>query len=230
MRALHQLPRRWLVGGGAVVVAAMIAGTLAFLNGGHRTTTPVVAPTLAPTGVGTVFTIDPANSNATFTMSEIHFGQPNTVVGKTSQVAGQIRVDTADPAQSQVGTIKVDMSTLATDNGLRNNAIQNFILQTGDSGNQYATFAPTALTGLPATITIGQPVTFTILGNLTIHQVTKPETFAATVTLQSATQLTGTAQTTVKYEDFNLTIPSVPSVTGVSDAVVLAINLTANAG
>ncbi len=42
-----------------------------------------------------------------------------------------------------------------------------------------------------------------------------------------ATQLIGHAQATVRYGDFNLAIPNVPSVTGVSDTTTLALAFTA---
>jgi polyisoprenoid-binding protein YceI len=72
-------------------------------------------------------------------------------------------------------------------------------------------------------------VSFKITGDLTIHQVTKTVTFDAKVTLVSARQLTGQAQMTVKYSDFNIAIPDVPSVTGVGDTVILALTFTASA-
>ncbi|HEY7094519.1 MAG TPA: YceI family protein, partial [Ktedonobacterales bacterium] len=121
---------------GAVVVAliAIFAGVF-YVFGGNGARSPntgaVTAPTLAPTGSGTIFTIDSSNSEASFTIDEVHNGQPTTVVGKTSQVAGQIQVDKSDPSKSQVGQIKVDLTGLKTDDFLRNNAIQGRILETG---------------------------------------------------------------------------------------------------
>ena len=156
-------------------------------------------------------------------------GNPNTVVGKTNQVAGQILVDKSDVSKSQVGVIKVDLSTMQTDNNLRNRTLQGRIFETSDPSNQFATFTPKTLTGLPATVAVGQTVSFTIVGDLALHGVTRTEMFAAQVTAQSATVLTGQAQTTMKYEDFNLAIPDVPSVTGVTDNVTLAITFTARA-
>jgi polyisoprenoid-binding protein YceI len=217
-----------------VVVAAIIA-VFALFDGIGGIGSPkaasgtVTAPTLAPTRNGTVFAIDPSGSQVTFTIHEVLFGQSNTVVGKTSQVAGQILVNRQDPSQSQLGQIKVDLSTLATDNDLRNRTLQNRILETTDPSNQYAIFVATSLKDLPSSITVGQPVSFSIVGNLTIHGITHSVTFAAQVTEQSATKLTGQAQATMRYADFGIAIPDVPSVTGVGDTVVLALTFTANA-
>jgi predicted RNase H-like HicB family nuclease len=50
------------------------------------------------------------------------------------------------------------------------------------------------------------------------------------VTVVSEKQITGTASTSVKYSDFGISIPDVPSVTSVGDTVKLALGFTANAG
>jgi polyisoprenoid-binding protein YceI len=217
--------------GAAVLVVAGIAAALAFVGGSPQKAAsgPVSAPTLVASKDSTLFTIDASGSDATFTLNEVLFGQPNTVVGKTSSVAGQILVNRTNAAQSQVGEIKVDLSTLVTDSDLRNRQIQNHILETSDPSNQYATFVATSLNGLPSGVTVGQPISFRIVGNLTIHGVTRSVTFDARVTEQSATELTGQAQTTIRYADFGISIPQVPTVTGVSDTVVLALTFTAKA-
>ncbi len=231
---IRSLPRAVKISLIAIVVVALLAvvGGLALLRSAGGATTkaskPVVAATVATSSTGKVFTIESSSSQATFTIKEILFGNPNTVVGTTNQVAGQIRVDQQDPALSQVGQIKVDVSTLVTDNNLRNNIIRNQILETNQSANQYATFVPTTLKGLPTTpLAYGQRITFQIVGQLTLHQVTRPATFATQATLVNATTLTGTAQSTIVYGDYNVSIPSVPSVAGVPNTVVLALTFTA---
>lgn len=233
MRQWLQRPAgRIILGIGVGALIAIVGGALYLFGtvGASASNKPVTAPTLVATNGGTIFTIDASSSTASFTIKEILFGSPNTVVGTTHQVAGQIQVNKQTPAKSQVGEIRVDVSTLLTDNDFRNRTLQNRILETGTPANQYATFVPTALTGLPTTaIAVGQTITFTIQGQLTIHQVTRPATFAAQVTLHSAKQLTGQATTTVNYQDYNITIPNVPSVTGVGNTVQLALNFTAAA-
>ncbi len=225
--------RRILLGIAAVVLLAVVVSVgigLHYVFGGKSATPSgtVTAATLVPTKNGTVFTIDQSASKVTFTMHEVLFGNPNTVVGTTNLVAGQIAVDLNNPSQSQVGQIKIDLSGLKTDNDFRNSAIQGQILETGQPGDQFATFDPTAISGLPATITTGQQISFQIMGNLTIHSVQKAETFAVQATLVNGTTLTGIAKTTVKYEDFNITIPPSPSVANVGDTVNLELDFTAH--
>jgi polyisoprenoid-binding protein YceI len=232
MRQLLDRPQG-RIGLGVAIVAliAIVAGAYYIFGGnaGRSSTGAVTAPTLAPTGSGAVFTIASSGSEASFTIDEVLFGQPNTVVGKTSQVAGQIQVDKSDPSKSTVGQIKVDLTGLTTDSNLRNNTIQGRILETGDASNQFATFTPKSLSGLPASVTVGQPFSFKITGDLIIHGVTRSATFDAQVTLESDTKLSGQAQTTVKYNDFGINIPDVPSVSSVSDTVELALTFTAHA-
>jgi polyisoprenoid-binding protein YceI len=220
-----------IVGAAVVALIAIFAGVFYVFGGnGARTTATgsVTAPTLVPTGSGKIFTIDVSGTEASFTIDEILFGQQNTVVGTTSQVAGQIQVDQDDPSKSQVGQIKVDLTGLKTDSNLRNNTIQGRILETGDSSNQFAVFTPKSISGLPSSVTQGQAFSFKITGDLTIHGVTRSATFDTTVTLESNTKLIGQAQTTVKYKDFDINIPDVPSVSSVSDTVKLALNFTAH--
>ena len=231
--------RRTLAIAGAIVAVVVIVGAITasiyiFGAGGSNPskTGNVTAPTptLTASADTTIFTIDSSSSKATFTIDEILFGKPNTVVGETNQIAGQIAINTKDPSQSKIGEIKVDVSTLTTDNPLRNRTLQGRILETDDPSNQYATFVASSISGLPSSIAVGQEVSFKITGALTVHGVTKTETFDATVKVVSEKQITGQAQTTVKYSDFNISVPDVPSVTGLGDTVKLAIDFTATAG
>src|SRR5215813_12325376 len=65
------------------------------------------------------FSIDVSKSKVSFTLTEDLFGKPNTVVGTTNQVAVDILVDADHPANSQIGTIRVNARTLVTDSNMR---------------------------------------------------------------------------------------------------------------
>jgi len=174
-----------------------------------------------------LFQIQPGQSSARFTLTEVLRGEPKTVVGETDQVAGQIAVDPSSPDDAQVGTILINARTLATDDSQRNRMIQNFILSTSDY--EYVSFTPTSLIGLPSTTTIGTPYTFQINGQLSLKGVTRDVTFNATVTPVTDDQLHGTASTTIQRNDWGLTIPDVPFVANVSDQVQLDLNFVATA-
>lgn len=180
-----------------------------------------------PTGGGLViFTISPENSQVRFELNEELRGEPKTVVGTTDQVAGQIAVDRSDLSATQVGTIQVNARTLATDNDFRNRAINNEILNTDE--HEFITFTPTAINGLPDNVDIGGTVNFTIVGDLTIRDITNEATFNVEATLVSDTELTGTASTIVSRTDYDLNIPSVPNVANVEEEVELYIDFMSN--
>jgi len=181
----------------------------------------------APAGTAQVFTIDSTASQVRFQLDEELRGSPTTVIGTTDQVAGQLSVNLADLSQTQVGIIQINARTLATDNNFRNRAINNEILDTGDF--EFITFTPTAVEGLPASATVGQAISFSLVGDLTIRDVTQPATFTVEATAVSETQIVGTATAIVNRADFGLQIPSVPNVANVEEEVELYIDFTANA-
>ncbi len=196
----------------------------------EATTAPeptVETPTEAPTGTAQVFTIDSAASQVRFQLDEDLRGERKTVVGSTDQVAGQLSLNLADLSQTQVGIIQINARTLATDNDFRNRAINNEILDTG--AFEFITFTPTGIEGLPASAAIGETITFSLVGDLTIRDITQPATFTVEATAVSETQVTGTAAAVINRTDFDLQIPSVPNVANVEEEVELYIDFTANA-
>ncbi len=175
----------------------------------------------------TLYRIVPENSEVRFILTEDLRGVPTTVVGVTDQVAGDVLVDFTTPANSRVGMIRINARTLATDNNFRNGAIRERILQSIQAEYEFIEFTPTAITGLPASVEVGQAVTFAITGDLKVRNIVRPVTFEATVTATADDRLAGTARTTVQRADFNLTIPNVPGVANVSEEVQLEIDFVA---
>lgn len=162
-------------------------------------------------------------SEARFLIDEVLNNEPVTVVGATNQVAGELAVDPQDPTKTRVGIIQINARTLTTDNDFRNRAIKNRILFTDQY--EFITFEPTEIMGLPQDGTVGQTYTFQMVGNLTIRDVTQPLTFEVTATPTTDTRLEGTAKATIRYADFNITIPQVQQVASVSDDVRLESTL-----
>lgn len=176
----------------------------------------------------TVMNIVPDQSEVHFITHEVLRGSPNTVDGCTRDIAGQLGVDFSTPQNSQVGVIKVDARTFATDNELRNRAIRGQILQSSEDQFEFISFKPTSISGLPDAVTINQQFEFQITGDLTIRDITKPVTFDVTVTPDAQTEIKGTATATVQRSDYNLTIPNVPGVADVDQAVDIKISFLAN--
>lgn len=172
-----------------------------------------------------IFSINPEESQVRFELDEDLRGQRITVVGITDQVAGEIGVNLSDLSTTQVGVIQINARGLSTDNNFRNRAIQNEILDTGSF--EFITFTPTAINGLPDSVEIGEEVSFTLDGDLTIRDVTSPVSFTIVAKADSENQLSGTASAVISRGDFGLNIPSVPNVANVEEDVELYIDFVA---
>jgi polyisoprenoid-binding protein YceI len=164
-------------------------------------------------------------TEARFIIDEVLNNAPKTVVGTTDQVAGELAVDPSDPTQSQVGVIQINARTLTTDSEFRNRAIKNQILNTDQY--EFITFTPTQLVGLPESGALGQSYTFQIVGDLTIRDVTQQVTFDVTATPVSQERLEGTAQTTINYADYGISIPQVRQVASVDPQARLELDFVA---
>lgn len=175
----------------------------------------------------TVFVIDAAQSEVRFTLTELLMGNPTTVVGIGNGIEGSVTVNFDDYSQSTVSPIVIDASLLATDNNMRNGQIRRAILQTNNPEFQYITFTPTAVDGLPESATVGEAFDITVTGDLTIRTTTQPMTFEVTVTPVSESEIQGSARVTLLRADFDLQIPSVPSVADVSEEVLLEFDFVA---
>jgi polyisoprenoid-binding protein YceI len=190
------------------------------------TATPV-PPTAEPVADVRLFRIVSEESEVSFTLTEDLRGAFTTVVGVTNQVAGDILVDLSAPAGSRIGELRINARTLATDSDFRNRAMRGEILQSTQDAYEFISFTPTALDGLPESVTVGESVTFTVTGDLKIREIVQSVTFEVTATLVSDDRLEGTASATVTRTQYDLQIPSVPGVTNVSDEVQLAIQFVA---
>jgi len=174
-----------------------------------------------------IFRIVPDESQVRFVLSEVLRGVPTTVIGRSNQVAADIAVDFENPAASEVGIVRVNARTLLTDNEFRNRTIRSQILQSSEDRFEFSEFTPTALEDMPESVTIGEPFTFKLIGDLQVRDIVKPVTFDVTITPVSESRLEGTAIATVQRSDFNLIIPSVPGVADVSEEVRLEIDFVA---
>jgi polyisoprenoid-binding protein YceI len=179
----------------------------------------------AAPGALTVYQISQADSEVRFELDEDLRGVRTTVVGTTDQVAGEIAIDPSDLSTAQVGVIQINARTLTTDNNFRNRAIQNEILKTGEF--EFITFAPISISGLPDSAGVGEVVSFTIEGEMTIRDVTNPVEFTVDASVDSAGRLVGTATAVVQRAEYGLKIPSVPNVANVEEEVELYIEFVA---
>jgi polyisoprenoid-binding protein YceI len=180
-------------------------------------------------GSEVVYRISQDDSQAEYIINEVLNGADKTVVGTTNEVAGDILLNLSDLSQSEIGEISINARTFATDDDRRDNSVARFILQSESDDNEFITFQPTNISALPDNAAVGDTLDFQATGDLTIAGMTQSVTFDVTATLETEDQVVGTAETTVNYADFNLSIPDVPFVASVEDQVVLTLDFVANA-
>jgi polyisoprenoid-binding protein YceI len=166
------------------------------------------APTQASAGAneGSVqlYRIDAAQSEVRYEVGETLFNQNNRfnlAVGRTQGVAGDVLVDFSRPSNSQIGEIVIDVSQFTSDESRRD----NYIRRTGLESSRYpqANFVTRAIEGLPAQVAIGDQVTFSISGDLTVKETTRPVTWNITLTLEDG-RLAGSASTEILMSDFGV--------------------------
>ncbi|MGB5051142.1 MAG: YceI family protein [Caldilineaceae bacterium] len=191
------------------------------------TEAPAEAPAPVEPSVAVTFAIDPAQSEARFVLDEELLGSPKTVVGVNSGVTGQVTVDAGNPASVVIGPIVIDAAGFVTDSDRRNGAITRFILQSGSYPT--ITFTPTAVEGVPAAVAVGDVLNLQVTGDLTIREITRAETFAVTVTVVSESELHMSGATEILRDNYQVTIPSVPSVANVTNEVQLQFDFVATA-
>ena len=181
----------------------------------------------APASGPTTYKIVPGESTVTYEVGETFFNQNNRfnlAMGVTSQVAGEVQLDAANPQGAQVSPITIDISQFQSDSNRRDERIRQQWLESARYPT--ATFTPTSIDGLPATYTEGQPLTFTMTGDLTVKETTKPVTFDVTATLQGDV-LAGTATTNILLSDFGVGPIEIAGMLGTEDGAKLTLAFVA---
>ncbi|MDL1898162.1 YceI family protein [Anaerolineae bacterium CFX7] len=191
--------------------------------------TTAAAPTNVPSSGGDVATVTliavPGKSKANYRVREqlANVSLPGDAVGVTDQLSGQIVGKTDGTIVSADSKFVVDLTTLKSDQGMRDGFIQRETLRTSQYPN--ATFVPTATSGLPATLPPTGPVTFQLMGDLTIRDVTKNVTWDVNCTPTSATEGTCHASTKFTFDDFGIPQPRVPRVLSIEDTITLEVDV-----
>jgi polyisoprenoid-binding protein YceI len=146
------------------------------------------------------------------------FDMPNDAVGATSDVSGGIAFDAKGRIIPASSKFVVNVSTLKSDKDRRDGYVRGRVLET----SQFPTveLTPTALRGLTLPVPTSGSKTYQVIGDLTVHGVTKPTTWQVEAKFDGG-RVNGTAATTFVFADFGLTQPRVPVVLSVADTIKL---------
>ena len=164
-------------------------------------------------------------SEARYRAQEVLVGRgANEAVGRTMNVSGTIQVEADGTIAADHSRIMVDMTSLQSDSNTRDNYIKRNTLQVAEFPN--AIFVVTSAPGLPVPLPTSGEAAFELVGDLTVHGVSRPTTWQATATFADR-EVTGTATTTVLMTDFGMTPPRVGSVVSIEDSVKLELDVRA---
>ncbi len=141
--------------------------------------------------------------------------------GETSEVVGRIVFDADGAIVADESSIVIQAGTLKTDNDRRDRYVREQTLQTANYPE--IIFRPTSAEGLPSPLSeAGGEVEFTISGDLTIRDQTRPVTWD--VTAEFGDSITGLAVIDINFEQFGMDKPRVAVVVSVGDTIRLELD------
>ena len=166
------------------------------------------------------FTIGATGNEARYRVREQLMGKdlPNDAVGATSAITGTILAYPDGRIVKDSSKIVIDVRTLKSDQSRRDGFLQRRTLET----EKYPTveLVPTEIRGFIGKIPASGEVTFQLLGDLTVHGVTKPTVWNVKAR-QDGQDFVGNATTAFTFKDINLDQPRVPVVLSVADTIKL---------
>lgn len=143
---------------------------------------------------------------------------PSDAVGATSAVLGALVLDANGAVVSDGSRFVVDLTTLVSDRQRRDRYIQRRTLET----EQYSTieFKPTQQRGLPWPLPNSGVFDFQLVGNLTLHGITRVATWEVHAQA-TGDGYSGTATTSFTFDDFGMDRPRVAVVLSVDETITL---------
>ena len=189
----------------------------------QQTPETVVTPSEADAGMGGVTLEISSGSEARYRVREqlAFLDFPNDAVGVTQDVEGTLVLGPDGTVSPEYSLIRVDLSTLQSDEDRRDNYVRNRTLGTGQY--PHTEFVPTAISGLQWPLPSTGEASFSITGDMTIRDVTKEVTWETTAQF-SDDRITGTATTDFTFDEFDLNVPSVAVVLSVENNIRLEID------
>ena len=145
--------------------------------------------------------------------------------GETADVAGQVVFDADGNVAAGESRIVVRVGALRTDSDRRDGYVRNRTLETDTYPE--VVFAPTAITWANPAASAGElsgVQEFTIAGDLTVKDQTRPVVWDATAEFREDGTASGQASVEFTFADFGMDKPSVAIVLSVEDTIRLELD------
>jgi polyisoprenoid-binding protein YceI len=171
--------------------------------------------------------IVPNESKASYTAAKTLINRDNRIediVGISPNVNGEIKLDLANPANTTVGTITIDVASFNSGSDRRD----------GDMNREWfniaqfplISFEPKSMEGLPASYEAGQELAFKMTGDMMLIGKTAPVTFDVKAKYDGD-QLVGTATAPVTISGFGIQAPSAMGIFSVADEINVQFDFVA---
>jgi polyisoprenoid-binding protein YceI len=216
-----------------------VTPTPTFSGGSAPTVTTTPEATAAPTNTAVpgntaenfvLLRVVQEESEACYQVGEVFFrrgGEYALAVGVTRSIDGEVAIDLNNISNSLIGEIVINISEFQSDSRSRDGAIREEWLES----NRFpiARLQNAVAEGLPAAAyTEGEVVDFTITGDLTVRDVTRPTTFTMRGVYQENT-LVVTGYADILMSDFGVQAPDMAGILRVNDEMRIVLNLVMRA-
>ena len=189
------------------------------------TDTPTDPPPAATADARAVFTLG-EGSVARYKVEEVLARTGFKVAtGETADVAGQVVFDADGNVAAGESRIAVRVGTLRTDSDRRDGYVRNRTLETDTYPE--VVFVPTAIVWANPAASAGElqgVQEFTIAGDLTVKDQTRPVVWDATAEVREDGTASGQASVEFTFADFGMDKPSVAIVLSVEDTIRLELD------
>ncbi len=147
---------------------------------------------------------------------------PNDAIGSTSHIEGYIQFDHNGIVQEDESRIRVDLQTLRSDKSRRDRYLRENSLESDKF--PFADILVRATTGLEWPPPTDGHATFQLVGDMTIHGITAPETCDVDI-LFSPGEIAGKARTSFTFDTFSMKIPRLFFILSVDNEIRLELDL-----
>ena len=186
---------------------------------------PTPDPTEAPASSGRVTVAIGDGTVARYIIGEqlANRDLPNDAIGETSNVTGSIVFDADGNIVPDQSTLVVDVSTLESDSGRRDNYLRGNSLQT--EAYPEARLAVNEVFDLPWPLPESGEAAFMLIGDFTVRDVTKVVKWD--VTAQFGPEITGQAVAVFTFDYFELSKPRLAFILSLDDEIRLELDFVA---
>jgi polyisoprenoid-binding protein YceI len=203
--------KRWIIGVVVVVLVIVVGGPFVYFHfvEGKAPPKPTLAQTPVPAAATTgarkplAGTWKVANGSVVdYRVQETLFGQSHAAVGRTNRVTGSLTIVRTSLTRA---SFTVDMTSVESDSGQRDNQFQGRIMDTSDFPT--ATFTLTSPIELGPVPNDGVLTTYSAAGKLQLHGTTKNVTFALSAR-RTGNVIGVQGDEPITFSDYNIDNPS----------------------